>query len=517
MKNVIEAYGIQKQFGGVIALRDAEIACPPGKICGLLGANGSGKTTFSKILCGILPPDAGTILLNGQAVTFKNPREAQKARIAMVHQHLSLIPDLTVWQNINLGRERQKWGGFLDNDKARGRAEEILAGLYPGLHLEARIVNLSPGQQQLVEIAKAISMEPQLLILDEPTASLEADQVKRLFTLLKKLKEEKGTAIIYISHRLHEVKTICDYVVVLRNGKKVGEIELAADSQDIEQEIVSLITGNKVQRINTARTRACSQDAILVAENLAGPKITNVSLSLRKGEILGIGGLQDQGQEQLLLALAGYLPLRSGSMFIRQKKIHLTHPAQAIGEGIVIIPGDRQREGLFLEHPVIMNLIFPRLNHEKPWLVPWQRYRQDAARIIDQLQINTPDLEVPVKNLSGGNQQKVVVGKWLNTNLQVLLLNDPTKGVDVGAKQELFNIITRLADQGTGVILYSSDNEELTTYCERVLIMYEGRIIRELNKQQLGEEELVAASLNGNLKNRQLNATPEDNIHAANE
>jgi ribose transport system ATP-binding protein len=492
---VLETKGIKKHFGGVIAVSDGNLKCQAGKITGLLGANGSGKSTISKIICGVHNADTGEIIFNGKNVRYKNPHEARQDGIAMVFQNLSLVADLTVWQNIVLGIEENN-GIFLNNKVAKELSKDIIDKLFPGLDINKKIFDLNPGEMQIVEIAKALSAKPKLLILDEPTAALEQTQVKSLFNYMRTLAQQ-GIAIIFTSHRLWEVMEICDDVIIFRNGKSVVSIDFEKEGKDPEK-IVSYITG-ELGKIRVDKNHAKIADNIILSiEELSyGDFLKNISFKLKKGEILGIGGLAGQGQRELMLALAGnYASVRCNAE-LNGKKIKLNKPSNAIRKGILLVPGDKQLEGLFLKHSVYTNMIFPKLGlGHQPVITPNKKYRKESKNIIDLLSIKTQNMDVPVSTLSGGNQQKVVVGKWLPFDANVWLLADPAKGIDIGAKMELYQyIVNQVKEKNISVILYASDNEELIEYCDRLLIMYEGQIVATLEGDVINDDAITAASL----------------------
>lgn len=492
---LLEVTGIKKRFGGVHALVNANLTCQAGRITGLLGANGSGKSTVSKIITGVYRADSGTIKYNDKEVIYKNPFDANKDGIAMVFQNLSLIPDLTVWQNIVLGFE-QKNGLFLNNNSAKQTAKRILDKLYPSLDIEKDVNQLSPGEMQIVEIAKAISENPKVLILDEPTAALEQEQVKSLFRYMKEL-VSKGVGLIFTSHRIWEIMEICDDIVVFRNGENVGYKDFEKDQRDAN-EIVSLITGDSSSQAHRRQSTKIIDEVIFDVKNLnLGNKLRDINIQLKKGEILGIGGLAGQGQQELMLSLAGNYRQVTGKFTIDKKSVKLRKPANAIRNDILLVPGDRQLEGLFTDHSVYKNLIFPKVGLKKqPLLTPNKKYRKEAKEIIDILSIKTPSVDMPVSTLSGGNQQKVVVGKWLSFNPKVLLLADPAKGVDVGAKKDLYSFIRKLVqEKEMSVILYASDNEELIENCDRLNIMYEGKIVSTLTGKDINEETIIESSM----------------------
>ncbi|MGQ9472670.1 MAG: sugar ABC transporter ATP-binding protein [Candidatus Caldatribacteriaceae bacterium] len=492
---VLEAKNIQKHFGGVTALSNGNLQCKKGRITGLLGANGSGKSTLSKIIAGVYKADAGEIRYQGRVVRYRNPYEARRDGIALVFQNLSLVPDLTVWQNITLGMESNK-GLFLDNQSAKELSKNILDQLLPGLDINKKVYKLNPGEMQIVEIAKAISENPKLLILDEPTAALEQAQVKNLFQYIRTL-ARKGVAMIFTSHRLWEVMEICDDVTIFRNGEDVATIDFDKEEKDPEK-IVSYITG-ETRKSTFQVNHSDILDETLLRVHITGKDklLREVSFDLKKGEILGIGGLAGQGQQELLYALSGSYPGVKCEIELNGKKIRLNRPSDAIANGILLVPGDRQREGLSLEHSIYSNMIFPKIGLRRHSLfIPERRYCQNCEEIVKILSIKTPSIDVPVNNLSGGNQQKVVVGKWLSFDVQVFLLSDPAKGVDVGAKRDLYEYIVKLAkEKKIGVILYASDNEELIEYADRILIMYEGRIVATLTGEEINDDNITATSL----------------------
>jgi ribose transport system ATP-binding protein len=495
-----EGRNLQKRFGGVIALRDASMRFEGAKICGLVGANGSGKTTFARICCGLVKRDSGTILINGEEVSISSPFEANEYGIVLAHQNLSLIPDLTVWENIKLGHEKARNRFFLDNEAARRDAEAILYDLVPGeIALDTIVAELRPAHKQMVEIAKALSQKPNLLILDEPTAALEYYHVEQLFKRILQLKTQ-DVSIIFISHRLWEITRLCDIVFVFRNGISVGTVDFGKEERD-ESLIVPMITGEEKHRtfdsVRKPKKPLEGADVSLELSNVSdGVKMKDISLGARRGEVLGIGGLNGQGQEELIMAVAGAVHVALGSMSVNGETVRFKHPKDAMKMGIYLVPGDRIVDGLFPTHTVLKNLIFPRLPLRKErFRLNFKRLNGLSDDIIERVDLVPPDRSMSVIKLSGGNQQKVVFGRWLQFMPTILLLNDPAKGIDIQAKNALFALTHELADQGTTVILYSSSNEELITNCDRVLIMFEGRIVDEFGYDDITEDNLVKSSL----------------------
>ncbi|HVP19246.1 MAG TPA: sugar ABC transporter ATP-binding protein [Spirochaetia bacterium] len=501
---VLEAKHIRKSFAGVRALADANFDLRAGEVCGLVGANGSGKTTFARIVSGLLKPDGGELRLYEKPVNLRSHLEAERYSLAMVHQNLSLVPEMTIWENIALGREQTGALSLMDNRAATAQAEKALDAISVRISVYERVKNISPDEKQLVEIGKALAKEPRILILDEPTASLDFHQVESLFRAVSELRA-KGVSIVFISHRLWEVARICDRLVAFRNGETVGELDFATQARD-EKLIIPLITGQEVRERVRKRSSVREEEIARLAArgtalemsgvNLDG-RLRDITFALRRGEVLGLGGLQGQGQEEILMILAGYLKGHTGEIRVNGKPHSLRDTRHAIRQGIALIPGDRQKEGLFLEHSVVDNLLYPKISmHRGSFFLPRRQHAAIVEKAIGTVSLVPPDPRIVISQLSGGNQQKVVVGKWLALNPAVLLLNDPTKGVDVGTRENIYAIITELTRAGTSVILYASDNEELIDNCDRVLIVFEGRIVKEFDAKDISEEKLIVSSLN---------------------
>ena len=494
MPNSLSARNIVKRYGGVVALSDGNLDVRTGEVVALIGANGSGKSTMSKVINGVVVLDGGQLLLDDKPVQFSSPQAAKKMGIATVFQELSLIPQMTVAENIWLTREPMTAFGTVNNKLLNEKTEQLLA-LFQGtykidIHPDDVVASLPPDEKQIIEILKAISFDPWMIILDEATASLDNRQVQRLFELIKKWKEA-GKAIIFVSHRMEEIFRIADRYSVLRNGKTVG----AGEIKNIdENELVRLMIEKEsafayTRDITGVEERpVCLEVADLTTETLHG-----VSLTVREGELVGIGGLQGQGQRTLLHSLFGDLPY-SGKMRLFGKEKKFTHPREAMKQGLALVPGDRAREGLLYIRSILENLQLPS----------WSRYgfplrigeaKKDAQRVSSSLNLVMAGLLEPVSSLSGGNAQKVVLGKWLMRTPKLLLLDDPTKGVDVGTKAEIYALLTRLCNEGMTILFYSSEDEELVGLCNRVLVMHDGKITIELAGESLTKENLIAASL----------------------
>jgi ribose transport system ATP-binding protein len=498
MAESLSARNIVKHYGGVVALSDGNLDVRAREVVALIGANGSGKSTMSKVINGVVVLDGGQLLLDGNPIPFTSPQAAKNAGIATVFQELSLIPQMTVAENIWLTREPLNAFGQVDRKAVKTRTEELLA-LFEGtyktvLHPDASVASLPPDEKQIIEILKAISFSPWLIILDEATASLDSRQVQRLFDLVAKWKEQ-GKAIVFVSHRMEEIFRIADKYSVLRNGRTVG----AGNIKDInEKQLVKLMI-EKESVLGFLRGEAKPEEKIekeisLEVQDLTNDGLRGVSLQVRKGELVGIGGLRGQGQRHLLHSLFGDIPY-SGTVKLFGKEVHFKHPRDAMRSGFALVPGDRAREGLLYIRSILDNLLLPS----------WRRFglplkvsnaRREATKVGSSLNLKMAGLEQPVSSLSGGNAQKVVIGKWLMREPQVLLLDDPTKSVDVGTKAEFYALLTRLSsEEGKTILLYSSDDEELIGLCDRVLVMHDGMIRTELSGNTLTKANLIAASL----------------------
>jgi ribose transport system ATP-binding protein len=497
--NVLEAKGIKKSFDGVQALKSADFILKRASVCGLVGANGSGKTTFAKIVSGLLLPDGGELYINGIKIDLRSRVSTSTFGLSMVHQNLSLIPGMTILENITLGVEKVKRNGFIDKYSDREKVKELINNLNLKLDLDQLSEDLSPSEKQLIEFAKAIFREPKILILDEATASLEYKEVEKLFEIINDLKS-KGVSIVFISHRLWEVTKICDELVVFRNGETVETVNFETQARNGSL-LIPLITGkeDKLEEIKKEKKidNIKSDELALEVENITrGKKVRNISFKVRKGEILGLGGLNGQGQEELLLVLAGFLAKSSGKIKIDSKNVNIKHPKDTIRNRMFLVPGDRQTEGLFMGHDIFNNIIFPKVTQRKhKFLLNITLLKKETDEIIKKVSILPPDKDIIVSNLSGGNQQKVVVGKWLNLSPKILLLADPAKGVDIETRKNIYKIIYELTKRGTSVILYASDNEELIYNCDRVLIMFEGQIVDELVGSKISDENLLSSSM----------------------
>jgi ribose transport system ATP-binding protein len=492
---VLEASDVAKRYGAVVALERGELRLERGEVHVILGSNGCGKSTLCKIIAGAVPADGGSVVLEGRPVAFRTPLEAQAAGIATVYQETGLVPTLSVADNIFLGQEPGKAGGRIDRKALYARFEMLigrLGKLAAHLDPDTLVGDLSIDQQQIVEIIKALSREPKIIIFDESTSSLDRAQVADFFALVRDLKRQ-GTSMIFISHRMEEIFAIGDTVTIMRNGRFIDRRPVSETSRD---ELVNLMVGSALQQMIEARqSHRQPGKPVLSVARLSGGKAEGVSLELREGEILGLGGLHGQGQSDTLLALYGGITRRGGEIAIAGKQLGGSTPAAALKQGLVYVSGDRGRAGALRGRPIIENLIVGILSKSSRPIAERGKLRAQVRPVIDQLKLKFGRLSDAIETLSGGNQQKVVVGRGLATGPTVLLLDDPTKGIDVRAKQDLFALIDELCAGGMAVILYSSEDMELIDHADRVLVFNTGHVVAEISREDLSEFALNEASL----------------------
>jgi ribose transport system ATP-binding protein len=490
--------GISKRYGGVRALENADLSVYPGRIHAILGENGAGKSTLIKIMAGVVAPDDGRMVLDGRDVTFRDPAAANDAGIACIFQELSLVPDLSVADNISIRTPPRRFG-LIDRKAQRRLAEEALARAGgEGIHPLALVKDLPLSRRQIVEIAKALARNPRILILDEATSALTSADVGTVFTVLKRLRAE-GMALLYISHRMSEIAELADECTVFRNGRKISTYKAGTKT---DTEVVELMIGREYSHVFPPRPGpvADSKPPILDVRNLSwNQRLRDISLSVRPGEVVGLGGLDGQGQRELLLALFGVMRGVTGEVHVGGKPVKLSSPRGSSRPdiGMALIPEDRKTEGLMLPMSVRDNLSFASLDRlSNAGIMDPGRENKAIAEMIKLLAIKTDGIAVPAGSLSGGNQQKVVIAKWLMVEPRIILLNDPTRGIDVGTKQEIYRLLRKLADAGAAIILYSTDYAELIGCCDRVLVLYDGAIQRMLVGPEITERALVASALN---------------------
>ena len=492
---LVEVRGISKRFPGVRALDDVSLRVGQAEVLALIGENGAGKSTLLKILAGVQPPDAGEILVAGRPVRFRGVEDALEAGIALIHQELNLADNLDVAGNIFLGREPRRLG-LLDLATMRREAAEWLAMVGLDLDPATPLAELPIGRQQLVEIAKALSTRARLLIMDEPTSSLSARETETLFRVVKELRR-RGVSVIWISHRLGEVKELADRVVVLRDGRNAGEI---ADRAGIEHDrMIRMMVGRDIDRL-ARRPSHRPGDVMLAARDLRTPAHPKhpISFEVRSGEIVGIAGLVGAGRTELVTTLFGVTPAVGGSIAVAGRPVTPRTPIEAISAGLALVPEDRKQQGLVLEMAVRENMSLVSLWPEsRAGFVDFARERRLSAEMIPALAIKTPGDRQAVQFLSGGNQQKVVLAKWLAMKPKVLLLDEPTRGIDVGAKAEIYDLVHRLAGEGLAVLFVSSEMEEILSLADRTLVMHEGRLAGGLSRDELSEENVMQLAAGG--------------------
>ncbi|PNV79614.1 MAG: D-xylose ABC transporter ATP-binding protein [Dictyoglomus turgidum] len=483
---------INKSFPGVQALKDAYFELNKGEVHALVGENGAGKSTLMKILVGAYRKDSGRIIYKGKEVDIPNPRVAQEMGISMVFQELNLMPHLTVAQNIFIGREpkRKNLPIFLDDDEINKRTKELLNMLHLKVEPNVKVSNLSVGKQQMVEIAKALSFNSEVIIFDEPTAALSEAETEELFSVIRKLKSQ-GIGIIYISHRLEELREIADRVTVMRDGQYIGTDYMK--NLTIEK-IISMMVGREIYE--TLREKEVEENAEVVLEvrNLKRSKVfRDISFSLRKGEILGFAGLIGAGRTEVARAIFGADPVDSGEVYVKGKKVHIRNPWDAISHGIAYLSEDRKRYGLMPDLDVKSNITLPSMKDFLKALgfVDDKKAEKVSNEYIQRLRIRTPSVRQKVKNLSGGNQQKVVVAKWLLRNCDILIFDEPTRGIDVGAKNEIYKLLNELIAEGKSIIMISSELPEILRMSHRIVVMCEGRITGILDADEATEEKIL--------------------------
>ncbi len=490
MTPFLSAVGIRKQFPGVLALDGVSAALNGGEVLAIVGENGAGKSTLMKVLAGVYQPDAGELLLDGKPVSFPTSQSAVDAGVSLIHQELNLAENLSVGANIFLGRETTRFG-LIDDRAMKPRATAALekVGL-PASLVEVRVGRLAPGQKQLVEIARALAVKARAIIFDEPTSSLTQTETDRLYEVIDTLRDN-GVAIAYISHRLAEVKRVADRALVLRDGRNAGELEKSEITHD---NLVRKMVGRELKNLYP-RTRVLqSQDAALRLQNLtySGGPSAPISLEVRPGEVLGMAGLVGAGRTELAEAVFGLRSIANGHVEINGQKRVITHPSHALKAGLAMVPEDRRAHGLLLPEGTGFNVPLPNLDIlSRAGLVEDAKARQMSQTWVEKLHIRTPSLAQAVGLLSGGNQQKVVFAKWLAREPKVLILDEPTRGVDVGARGEIYAIIDDLAARGLGVWMISSDMEELLGMSDRIAVLHDGQLAGILDREQFNEEAIM--------------------------
>ena len=489
----LEVHQVSKSYDGTQALKKVDFAADSGEVHAIVGENGAGKSTLMKVLAGAIQPDEGRLLLDGKAVETRTPQQAFHLGIRTVYQEFSLVPHLTVTENILMGQMptgRLRW--WIDWPEAHRRAEEIFGSLgFSGIPAREPVSRLSVSQQQMVEIAKAVVERPRILILDEPSAVLSQEELRRLFELIHRLREQKAL-ILYISHRIEEVFQIADRITVLKDGQKVATVLPRKTSQS---ELIRLMVGRALEDIYPKRTSQPNEELLQVRRLKKEGRFQEVSFSLARGEILGIFGLVGSGRSDLARCLFGAEPAGSGEVLLAGKPVRFKSPRSSVASGFAFVTEDRQRDGLVLNCSIRDNVGLATMRQMSRGILLNRRLQDvEVRRMVDEIAIRPPQIGKPVKELSGGNQQKVVLAKWLLAKARLLILDEPTRGVDVATKVDIYHLIGGLADQGVGIILISSELPEILGMCDRILVMREGRLVGEFGRQQATEEGLLACA-----------------------
>nr|WP_314099430.1 sugar ABC transporter ATP-binding protein [uncultured Lachnoanaerobaculum sp.] len=494
MSALLTMKNIKKSFSGVAALKNAELELNKGEVVALMGENGAGKSTLMKILTGIYSKDEGTVTFEGKEVEYKSVSESEEAGIAIVHQELNMMNDLTVAQNLFIGKERKK-GIFIDDAKMAEDAKELFKKLNVDINPNVKIGNLTVGKQQMVEIAKAISTNAKVIVFDEPTAALTDSEIEELFKVINDLRA-KGTGIIYISHRMDEINVISDKVIVMRDGEYVGTLVTKECTKD---DIIKMMVGRTVfMEPKTKSDVAADAEVVLRCENLnRGKHVKNVSFDLRKGEILGFSGLMGAGRTEVARLIFGADPMDSGKIYIHGKEVSIKSTKDAVNAGIGYLSEDRKRYGLLVDKSVEENTCLSSLEKfTKGLFIDGSKSKTVSEKYVQELRTKTPSVTQIIKKLSGGNQQKVVIAKWLVKDSEILIFDEPTRGIDVGAKSEIYDLMERLVKEGKSIIMISSELPEVLRMSDRVVVMCEGRITGCLDISEASQEGIMTCATN---------------------
>lgn len=488
--------GITKQFPGVLALDNVNFEVERGEIHALVGENGAGKSTLLKILAGALPMDKGEIILDGKPVVFHSPLDAMRHGIAVIYQEFNLVPYLSAGENIFLGREPRKFNGFVDFKKLHAEAQAILNRIGANFSSREIVARLSVAQQQMTEIAKALSQNAKIIAMDEPTSALTEKEVEHLFEIMRSLKEE-GVAIIFVSHRLEEIFQIAERITVLRDGKYVGTKKVEETNRD---EVITMMVGREIKEKIPKRPAKIGDEILRVGGLTRKGVFSDITFSLRKGEILGLAGLVGSGRTEIARAIFGADPIDSGKIYLEGKEVKIRSPQDAIRLGIGLLTEDRKRYGLVLPMTVRENTTLANLMEvAMRGFINFSRERAVAKRYVDELAIKTPSVEQLARNLSGGTQQKLVLAKWLFTKSKVLIFDEPTRGIDVGAKVEIYELMNQLAERGVGIIMISSELPEVLGMSDRILVIHEGKIAGELMREEATQEKIMQLATGGRI------------------
>jgi len=492
MENRVELINISKSFGGIAALKNVTLQVMPGEIHALMGENGAGKSTLMKILSGACPKDSGQIFIDGQEIFIRNTRDSKKLGIGIIYQEFSLVPELSVAENVLLN-QLSVTGIWMNWGQMKKKADEILHNIGFSIDPTVKAASLSVAEQQIVEIAKALSERVKVLILDEPSAVLGPQEIQKLFNTLEKLKNE-GVSIIYISHHLSEIFQVADRITVLKDGSSSESLLI---SETDRNSIIKLMLGRSLDAMFPAHESHIGEEVLRAVDIVPQNKSKSVSLSLKVGEIVGIAGLVGSGRSEIIRAIFAADRRKKGQIYVSGKELNIRSPLTAVIGGIGMVPEDRKQNGVILSLSVKQNISLTNYNgiSDQFGFINLKKESNNSTGLIKRLLIKTENENVEVGNLSGGNQQKVVLAKWLNKNCKVLIIDEPTRGVDVGAKVEIYDLINELSDKGVAILVVSSETSELIGICDRILVMREGQIQGELSKKEFSEEAILRLSI----------------------
>lgn len=500
---LIELRKVSKFFPGVIALNKADLKLYSGEVHGLMGENGAGKSTLIKLLTGAYKPDEGEMLLDGQPLKVNGPKDAMNMGLTAIYQELNVIPKLTVWENIFLGRELRNKKGLLDIPQMKERAKELLQQLRQNIDVDEKVENLGMGHQQMVEICKALVLESRLIIMDEPTSSLSAGETEELLRTARELRD-RGMAIVFISHHMDEIFRICDRLTVLRDGCVIQSM-LAKDTNT--ENLIKLMVGRDINQ-QFPKIVAAKKEELLRIEDFTSEdgSFKDISFSVCGGEVLGFAGLVGAGRTEVMRAIFGADARKTGKVYVKGKEADIRSPKAAISYGIAFLTEDRKGEGLVLSNTVGFNINLSTFEKSKRGLLLNNALlRNKAKNDITQLRIKTPSINTTVRGLSGGNQQKVVIAKWLETDADIFIMDEPTRGLDVGAKLEVYNIINNLVSEGKAVIMVSSELPEVMGMSDRIIVMHEGYMAGEFKRDEVEREAIMMAASGGEQNDRYSN------------
>lgn len=489
MTALLELRGISKSFGAVRALQGVDLTLRAGEIHALAGENGAGKSTLMNIIDGILRPDSGEMVLDGNAITVHSPREAQQLGIGLVHQEIALCPDISVYENIWMAHAASQRGLLMPHKQLREKAQQVMNRLAP-IPVSKKVGELSLSQQQLVEIAKALTLDCRLLILDEPTAALTEPEAQTLFGIVRQL-QAQGIAVVYISHRMAEIFALCQHITILRDGRTVHSAPLNSMTPD---QVITRLVGRELSQLYPDKRPVTAAAPLLEVRALGdGKRFHDIGFDLRPGEILGIGGLMGAGRSEIAQGICGLHPIKQGEICLHGQAVKLRDYAASIAQRMVYLSEDRKDAGLFLDMPIAWNisaLDIQAVSHQR-WLLSPRREHQQAEALAQQVKLKHGKLSDPVSSLSGGNQQKVALARVLSVQPQIVFLDEPTRGVDVSAKAEIYSILAKLAANGIGLVVISSELPELIGLCDRIIVIHEGRISGEVTGEAMTEENLM--------------------------